>query len=179
MLWTTTLWSPTDTRDEFYQLILLDENVGTFGCIQPEKSLKGLSQIHLSTAPGYLLVSCAKILIHTGFIFHIYLFWLPVYGFMMIFCCLQFPTVSVVFCCVTDCKHREAKECFIELFIVDNCTISLIVRNMVNISVWAEVAFISLCALNRDFVIFIKANSAVLQTISVSGVTVITTPNMI
>lgn len=52
----------------------------------------------------------------------------------MVFCCLQFPTVSVVFS-VTDGKHREAKECFIEVYIVDNCTITLIVRNMVNISV--------------------------------------------
>lgn len=89
------------------------------------------------------------------------------------------PAGSVVFCCVTDSKHREAKECFIDLFIVDNCTISVIVRNMGNISVWAEVAFISLCALNRDFVIFIKANSAVLEAFCVSGMTVITIPNMI
>lgn len=36
----------------------------------------------------------------------------------------EVPPVSVVFCCSTDCKHREAKEYFIKLFIVDNCTIS-------------------------------------------------------
>lgn len=52
---------------------LLDGDVGAFGCTQPDKSLKGLSQTH-STAPGYLLVSRAKTLIHTGFILHIYLF---------------------------------------------------------------------------------------------------------
>lgn len=75
----------------------------------------------------------------------------------------SFPTVSVVFCSVADGNHREANECFIEVYIVDNCTITLIVRNMVNISVWSEVDFISLCALKRDFVIFIKENSAVQQ----------------
>lgn len=52
----------------------------------------------------------------------------------MVFCCLQFPTVSVELCSLTKGKHREAKECFIEVYIVDNCTITLIVRNMVNIS---------------------------------------------
>lgn len=67
--------------------------------------------------------------------FHIYLFELAVYGYMMVFCCLQFSAASVVFCSVTDGKYREAKECFIEVYIVDNCTIILIVRNMLNISV--------------------------------------------
>lgn len=56
--------------------------------------------------------------------FQIYLFWLVVYGYMMVFRCLRFPTVSVVFCSVTDGKHGEAKECFIEVYIVDNCTIT-------------------------------------------------------
>lgn len=56
--------------------------------------------------------------------FQIYLFWLVVYGYVMVFRCLRFPTVSVVFCSVTDGKHGEAKECFIEVYIVDNCTIT-------------------------------------------------------
>ena len=74
------------------------------------------------------------------------------------------PPVSVVFCCSTDGKHREAKECFIKLFIVDNCTISLIIRTIVNISaVYSEMDFIILCALKRDFGIFIKENSGVLM----------------
>lgn len=79
---------------------LLDGDVGAFGCTQPVKSLKGLSQTHNSIAPGYLLVSRAKTLIHTGFILHIYLFWLAVHGFMMLFCCLQFPHCK---CCVLLC----------------------------------------------------------------------------
>lgn len=41
-------------------------------------------------------------------------------------------------------------------FIVDNCTIFLIVRTIVNISVLCqEMAFISLCALRRDLGIFL------------------------
>lgn len=48
------------------------------------------------------------------------------------------------------------------MFIVDNCTIFLIVRTIVNISVLCpEMAFISLCALKRDLGIFIKENSGV------------------
>lgn len=78
---------------------------------------------------------------------------------------LKFPPVSVVFCCSIDGKHREAKECFIKMFIVDNCTISLIIRTVVSISaVYSEMAFISLCALKRDFGIFIKENSGVLMS---------------
>jgi len=51
----------------------------------------------------------------------------------------------------------EAKECFIKLFIVDNCTIYLIIRTIVDISaVYSEMAFVILCALKRDFGIFIK-----------------------
>lgn len=77
---------------------------------------------------------------------------------------LKFPPVSVAFCCSIDGKHREAKECFIKLFIVDNCTISLIIRTVVDISaVCSEMAFISLRALKRDFGIFIKENSGVLM----------------
>lgn len=58
----------------------------------------------------------------------------------------------------------EAKECFIKLFIVDNCTISLIIRSYVNISaVYSEMAFVILGVLKRDFGIFIKENSGVLM----------------
>lgn len=74
------------------------------------------------------------------------------------------PPSPPLFCYSTDGKHREAKECFIKLFIVDNCTISLIIRTIVNISaVYSEMAFVSLCALKRDFGIFIKENSGVLM----------------
>lgn len=97
------------------------------------------------------------------------------------------PPVSVVFCCSTDGKHREAKECFIKLFIVDNCTISLIIRTIVNISaVYSEMAFVILCALKRDFGIFIKENSGVLMpftpeddlSISIFGMAVAATPTL-
>lgn len=44
-----------------------------------------------------------------------------------------------------------------KMFIVDNCTIFLIVRTIVNISVLCpEMAFISLRALKRDLGIFIE-----------------------
>lgn len=104
-------------------------------------------------------------LILTVFIVHIYLF-LSRYVWLRnnILLSQKFPPVSVVFCCSTDCKHRETKEYFIKLFIVDNCTISLIIRTIVIISdVFSEMAFIILCALKRDFGIFIKENSGVLM----------------
>lgn len=58
----------------------------------------------------------------------------------------------------------EAKECFVKLFIVDICTIPLIIRTIVNISAtYSEMAFVILCALKRDFGIFIKEISGVLM----------------
>lgn len=60
------------------------------------------------------------------------------------------------FCCSTDKKYRESIECFIKLFIVDKCKITLIVGTMVNISVYSGMAFINLCALKRDFANFYK-----------------------
>lgn len=183
MLWTTTWmrmsqWNDSEpcpdswgfvlTRGRmskvFYPPILVYENVGAPNRTQTWKSLKLFPQVHISKLNGYLLVSCAK---HwfLVFIVHIYLFLVDVYGSETIFCYFwSSPPVIVVFCCSTDGKHREAKECFIKLFIVDNCTISLIIRTIVNISaVYSEMDFIILCALKRDFGIFIKENSGVLM----------------
>lgn len=56
------------------------------------------------------------------------------------------------------------KNVLYKLLIVDNCTVTLIIRTIVNISAASsEMAFISLCALKRDFGIFIKESSGVLM----------------
>lgn len=86
----------------------------------------------------------------------------------------SFPTVSVVFCSVADGNHREANECFIEVYIVDNCTITLIVRKMVNISVWSEVDFISVCTEKR-FCYFYKGEFCS-SAVCIFSMTVTTTP---
>lgn len=132
---------------------------------KPERILNLLPQIHISKLSMVIYWFHVPNIILTVFIVHIYLFlsrWVWLWNNILL--SLKFPPVSVVFCCSTDGKHREAKECFIKLFIVDNCTISLIIRSIVDISaVYSEMAFIILCALKRDFGIFIKENSGVLM----------------
>lgn len=88
VLWTTTLWSPADTRGNFTILFYL------WQCRYIRlytASLKWLSQTHISKAARYLLVSCAKTLTHPVFMFCIYLFWLAVYSYVMLFGYLQLP----------------------------------------------------------------------------------------
>lgn len=49
----------------------------------------------------------------------------------------------------------DAKECFIKMSIVDNCTISFIIRNIVEVSaVYSEMAFVILCAL-KEILVFL------------------------
>lgn len=81
------------------------------------------------------------------------------YGYETIFCYLS--EVSPSKCWVLLLRWWKAqgrlKKCFIKLFIVDNCTISLIIRTILDISVmYSEMTFVILCALKRDFGIFIK-----------------------
>lgn len=132
---------------------------------KPESILL-LSQIHISKLIQWLFIGfMCQTLILTVFIIHIYLFlsrcvWL----WNNIFLTEVSPCKFCVFVAPLMVSTEEAKECFIKLFIVDNCTISLIIRSNVHISaVYSEMSFVILCALKRDFGIFIKENSGVLM----------------